>query len=142
MLAGEFNLQRLKTTIHMRHRARPGDGCGDDGLMEQPGQSNGGWLCADSFGFKMAFHVVLEKATIAFDITQSPAIKVHPTDGQAFTPDLPQGDGYSLEISHFINCITGKKVPAILTPQQSLDSVRLVEAEKKSAQTGNPVKFS
>ena len=104
--------------------------------------AEGGWLCADSFGFKMAFHVVLEKATIAFDITQSPAIKVHPTDGQAFTPDLPQGDGYSLEISHYINCITGKKVPAILTPQQSLDSVRLVEAEKKSAQTGNPVKFS
>ncbi|MBN1435905.1 MAG: Gfo/Idh/MocA family oxidoreductase [Sedimentisphaerales bacterium] len=104
--------------------------------------AEGGWLCADPFGFKMAYNAVLEKATISFDSTQSPTIKVHPAAGQTFTPEMPQKDGYALEIHHFIQSITGQKVPDILTPQQSLQSVKLIEAEIKSAQNATPVKLT
>lgn len=103
--------------------------------------AEGGWLFSNSFGFKMAFHIVMEKATITFDITQTPTIKIHPVDDEAFTPELAQGDGYSIEIEHFTKRVLGQDVPEILTSGQSLDSVKLIEAEKKSAETTSVVEL-
>ena len=63
---------------------------------------------APSFGFEMSFVVVLEKATIVYDCTRTPAFRVCPADGEAFTPEVPPGDGYSLEIEHFASAVAGE----------------------------------
>ena len=104
--------------------------------------AEGGWMMAPGFGFEMSFNIVLEKAVIVFDCTRDPAYKVCPVEGDVFTPEVKAGDGYSLEIEHFTKVVSGKKVPEILTPNQSLDSVKLVLAEKESAQTGKEVSLA
>ena len=100
--------------------------------------AEGGWMMAPGFGFQMSFHILLERATLVFDGTRSPAYKLCPLDGPAFTPPAAEGDGYGHEIRHFADLLLGRPAPAILTPQQSADSVRLVLAERRSAETNSP----
>jgi predicted dehydrogenase len=102
--------------------------------------AEGGWAMTPGFGFEMSFNVVLEKATISYDCTRNPAFKVAPADGEAFTPEIASGDGYSNELAHFIKAVQGESVPEIITPAQSVDSLRLVLAEKQSAASGQPVR--
>ena len=94
---------------------------------------------APSFGFEMSFVVVLEKATIVYDCTRTPAFRVCPSQGEAFTPEVPAGDGYSLEIEHFARAVAGETVEPIVTPEQSRETIRLVLAEKQSARERKPV---
>ena len=98
--------------------------------------AEGGWAMSPTFGFEMSFNIVLEKATIVYDCTRSPAFKVCPVEGDAFTPEVASGDGYANEIAHFVKAVRGETVPPIITPEQSVDSVRLVLAEKQSAASG------
>lgn len=95
--------------------------------------AEGGWIMTNTFGFEMSFNIVLEKAVIVFDITRDPLFKVCPEDGDTFTPEVAPGDGYSIEIAHFVDKISGRSAESILTPHQSRESVRLVLKEKESA---------
>lgn len=95
--------------------------------------AEGGWGMTPAFGFEMSFNIVMEKATIVYDCTREPAFKVCPADGDAFTPEVAQGDGYSIEIAHFAQLAAGKELPAVITLADSLNSVKIVQAEKDSA---------
>ena len=108
---------------------------GDDRVVT----AEGGWSMAPSFGFEMSFNVVLEGATIRYDCTRTPAFCVCPAGGEAFTPPIAGGDGYSNEIAHFVQALRGEPVPEVITLPQSLDSLRLVLAEKRSAALGEKV---
>ena len=44
-----------------------------------------------------------------------------------------------LELKHFVKAISGQSVPEIITPKQSLLSVKLIEAEKRSADSVDKV---
>ena len=88
-----------------------------------------------TFGFEMSFNVVLEKAILVYDCTCVPAFKVCPEEGDVLFPEVASGDGYSNEIAHFVKAVGGADVPEIITPRQSVDSLRLVLAEKQSATT-------
>ncbi len=102
--------------------------------------AEGGWVMMPAFGFEMSFNIMLEKASISYDCTRQPVLRLCPAGSeQAVTPETEEGDGYSLEIDHFIKLVDGKKVPEILTPAQSLNSLKLVLAEKLSAETGKEV---
>jgi len=101
--------------------------------------AEGGWIMTPSFGFEMSFYVVLEKAAIVFDCTRKPVFKVCTLENDTFEPDVESGDGYSLEIAHFLRKIKGQNVPEIITPEESLASVKLVLAEKQSAQSGKEI---
>jgi predicted dehydrogenase len=82
----------------------------------------------------MSFNLILEKATIVYDLTRQPMFRVCPTGGEAFTPDVVKGDGYLREIEHFARVVRGQPVEDVLTLEQSRNSVRIVDAEKKSIQ--------
>ncbi len=101
--------------------------------------AEGGWIMTPGFGFEMSFNIILEKAGIVFDCTRKPAFKLYPLEGEPFSPEVKAGDGYSLEIAHFVKAVSGQEVPEIITPAQSLDSVKLILFEKQSAQTGSEV---
>jgi predicted dehydrogenase len=94
--------------------------------------AEGGWGMTTAFGFEMSFNLVLEKATIVYDLTRQPMFRVCPTTGEAFTPEVVGGDGYLREIEHFAKVVRGQPVEEVLTLEQSRNSVRIVEAEKKS----------
>lgn len=97
------------------------------------------WRMAPSFGFEMSFVIVLEKATILYDCTRTPAFRVCPADGPAFTPEVPAGDGYVREIEHFVKAVSGVPVEPVVTPEQSRETIRLILAEKTSAREGRRV---
>jgi len=101
--------------------------------------AEGGWIMAPGFGFRMSFQIVLEGATLTYDSTRSPSLQVCPVHAESYTPQIAPGDGYSQEISHFAHRLNGAPAPSILTPHQSAASVRLVLAERQSADTGQPV---
>jgi len=101
--------------------------------------AEGGWAMTPAFGFEMSFNIVQEKATIVYDCTRQPAFKVCPAKGDAFTPEMQPGDGYILEIDHFVRAIKGEKITPVTTLEDSRNSVKIVEAEKQSIKTGQIV---
>jgi predicted dehydrogenase len=104
--------------------------------------AEGSWAMTPAFGFEMSFNIMLEKATLAYDCTRQPTFRICPGEGEAFTPELPEGDGYSLEIAHFAKRIRGEKTEKVITLEQSRNSVKIVEAEKDSVAKGKPVSLT
>jgi 1,5-anhydro-D-fructose reductase (1,5-anhydro-D-mannitol-forming) len=94
--------------------------------------AEGGWMMAPGYGFEMSFKVVLEKATIVYGRTSNPVFKICPVQGEVIVPEVDKRGGHLLELIHFINAVQGKPVPAVLTPEDSLNSVRICLAEKAS----------
>lgn len=103
--------------------------------------AEGSWAMSPSFGFEMSFNIVMEKATIVYDCSRSPAFRLCPVGGDALTPDVLKGDGYSLEIEHFAGLVSGQIMPEVLTLQQSADSIRLVNAEIESVQKQKEIRL-
>lgn len=95
--------------------------------------AEGGWGMTAGFGFEMSFNIAMEKATIVYDCSRSPAFRVCPVEGESFTPRVAEGDGYSIEISHFAERVKGKNPKDVITLEDSLNSVRIVAAERDSA---------
>ena len=94
--------------------------------------AEGGWGMMPGFGFEMSFNLVMEKATIVYDLTREPAFKVCPAEGDVFTPELAADDGYIAQVDHFARTIQGQDVPEVITLEQSRDSVKIVAAERQS----------
>lgn len=101
--------------------------------------AEGSWIMMPSFGFEMSFNIILDKATIVYDCTRKPTFKLCLLEGEPLTPEVEAGDGYSRQTAHFLATIQGQKVPEIITPEHSLNSIKLILAEKESAQTGKEV---
>ena len=104
--------------------------------------AEGGWIMAPEFGFEMSFKIMLENATLLYSSAQQPTLKVCPKEGKMIVPEFPDGDGYFFEIQHFIDLISGKQIKSIITPEQSADSVRIIEAEKESIRKRNKVQLN
>lgn len=103
--------------------------------------AEGGFVMSADFKFEMSFVISLEKATIVYDCRQTPALQLFMAKGGSVSPKIESGDGWSREIEHFINRISGKKTPNIITPVDSLNAVKIVLAEKQSARTKREVKI-
>ncbi|MBE0537382.1 MAG: Gfo/Idh/MocA family oxidoreductase [Phycisphaerae bacterium] len=103
--------------------------------------AEGGWGMTPAFGFEMSFNIVLEKATISYDCTRTPAFRVCPVDGETFTPQVASGDGYSIEIDHFARTVAGENPPQVITLEESRNSVKIVLAEKESAEEHRSVEL-
>jgi predicted dehydrogenase len=103
--------------------------------------AEGSWVMTPALGFEAGFMVTFEKAVVVLDAKREKPLCVYPAKGAAFVPKLAEGDGYAHEIKWFLDVLNGKKVPCVTTPEQSRDSVRIVDAEKKSARTGKTVRL-
>ena len=80
----------------------------------------------------------MEKATL--ELQQGTGdLRLHPLDGETTKIEVPPGDGYQHELAHFVSCIATKKKSTVAPPESALASVKLIEAELKSAQTGKKV---
>jgi predicted dehydrogenase len=72
------------------------------------------WAMPKSFGFQMAFKIMLEKAALVFDGT---ALKVYPSEGEPFAPEVAEGDGYKGEIEYFAGLLDGTNTEIIIPPR-------------------------
>lgn len=134
--------------IAVRSQATTGSSGGLDYVSTQYVYDNrklvvaeGGFVTSPGFKFEMSFIISLEKATITYDCRQTPAFQLYLAKGGCITPKFEPGDGWSREIEYFVKRITGKKVPQIISSVDSLNAVKIVLAEKKSAETKKEVKL-
>lgn len=104
--------------------------------------AEGSWLASDTFGFRMNFEIFLEKATIVYDCTRDPVYQTYPEVGDSLRPAVSQKDGYYHEIEYFSKWIQGKISNEVITMQQSLESVRIIEAEKESLGSGKTINLN
>ena len=75
------------------------------------------------------------------DLSKTPAFRVYNANGKIETPKVAPGDGWSNEIDYFLRCVQTGRRPTIITPDDALNAVRIVEAEMKSIRTGKVVKL-
>ncbi len=98
----------------------------------------GSWLYHS--GFKMAFSAVYENGQVEYDSTQSPALKLWRKGVEK--PEIitvPESDGYIEQYKYFVDCLTNKKKPEIITPPSTRLSIELALAEKRAIETGQIV---
>lgn len=116
-------------------------------------QAEGGWNYPATWGFRMAFQMVFEKAVIDYDSGATPSLTVATAQGKkplAFSaPKVGQSrsgagnlsslGGYANELATFLACVEKKKPVTLATASQAAESVRVAWAEIESARTGRPV---
>ena len=103
--------------------------------------AEGSWAMAKTFPFRMGFIIGLEKATLEFNSAAGTGLTIFPDDGEKISPEIDRNSGYINEIVHFAAEVSGRKMPEVLTPQESMQSVAVTLAEKESAANGKPVQL-
>lgn len=96
--------------------------------------AEGGWCMSDGFEFTMRYSVNFDRATAVFDLGKNPHLRIA-AEGEERV-QLAEGDGYSREISCFLDCIEHSRQPDIVMIADGAASVRLIEAERESALAG------
>jgi len=99
----------------------------------------GGWAMPGTYPFEMAFEVLGEKGCLSFSTSNDPMLRWMPFDGEAVTPEYRATTGYQQELEYFTACLAEGKQPERVQPFEAREAVRLVMAEKQSAETGQIV---
>jgi len=99
--------------------------------------AEGSWCLADGYGFTMRYTVNFEEATADFDIGREHQLVLH-HGGNSEEIDL-EGDGYTGELEYFINCIELEQAPELVTADDGVLCIEVIEAEQKSLETGQAV---
>jgi predicted dehydrogenase len=102
--------------------------------------AEGGWVLADGYGFTMQYTVNFENATADFDLAREQPLKLS-RDGKTESIDAGPGFGYAAELRYFLDCVSEGKKPTIVTADDGVRSIKIVEAEVASVRSGQPVKL-
>ncbi|MCP4378205.1 MAG: Gfo/Idh/MocA family oxidoreductase [bacterium] len=101
--------------------------------------AEGAWCLDDGYGFNMSYMVNFENATADFDFSRGDDALLLSTGGDKQTITCEGSDGYEGELAYMADCIASGTPPTIVTAEQAAESVRIVEAEIESVNTGAPV---
>jgi predicted dehydrogenase len=105
--------------------------------------AEGSWLLSSGYGFKMAYTVILDEATVDYDSVRGPdALRLCEKGKGAGTLHLEGADGYVGELRHMIEAIQSGQAPTVVTAQDGLAAVEICEAEEQSVKTGQVVSLS
>jgi predicted dehydrogenase len=118
--------------------------------------AEGGWNYPSKWGFQMAFQAVFEKGTVEYDSSANPTLTVtlgdearqplpytQPSAGESSlgSGNVSSLGGYFNELASFVADLEHGRMPKLATPRQAAESVRTVNAEIRSLQTGRTVKL-
>ncbi|NLW51568.1 MAG: Gfo/Idh/MocA family oxidoreductase [Candidatus Brocadiaceae bacterium] len=92
------------------------------------------------FGFEAGYRVAFERGSLRYEASDEHGVTETTGEGVRH-PELSPIDGYEKEIAYFVHCILNDEGPAMAEPESSAFSVRLVEAEKESIETGRSVEL-
>jgi predicted dehydrogenase len=102
--------------------------------------AEGGWAFAQGFGFSMRYTVNFEHATADFDLARERPLMLT-RNGKTEAVDAGAGYGYIGELRYFIDCVKRHQPPAIVTADDAVRSLKIIEAEVQSAQAGQAVRL-
>ena len=101
--------------------------------------AEGGWAMPPTYQFEMAFEALGEKGCLKFSTSMNPMLRFMPMEGEAQTPEYRAATGYLQELEYFTQCLAANKAPQRVTGFDGREAVRLILAEKESAETGRIV---
>ena len=102
--------------------------------------AEGGWCLADGYGFTMQCTLNFENATADYDLAREQPLRLM-QGGKTEAIDCGPGFGYAAELRYFLNCIKSGEKPSVVTADDAVRSLKIVEAEVQSARTGETVKL-
>ncbi len=102
--------------------------------------AEGGWSMALGYPFKMAWTVNFENATADFDLSRpvEQQLMLY-ADGKGEGIVIPTTDGWYEEIAYFVDCVTKRRTPSVVTMSQARQSIEIVEAEQASIAAGKMI---
>lgn len=89
-----------------------------------------------NFPFSSEYRVAFEKATI---VDKDGVVKVYPHEGEAFTPDLSEVNGYTSEISHFVDVASGERDHGKNHVRDAAETISIIQRLAESAEAGGMV---
>jgi len=102
--------------------------------------AEGGWL-PGRVPFEMHFRVSFAKAVAEFRLGAEPALAVYRPSGDPEPIAIPPGDGYRYQAAHFLDRIEGQRVAPVVTLDDGVQAVRLIDAERASVASGRAEPF-
>ncbi len=121
-------------------------------IFEYPGRiamAEGSWDFAANSPFLMAFTAVFEKGVVEYNSQKEKTLAIY--DGESIeypeveskkaegSGNISELGGFYSEIKYFVECVEGDKEPQVVTPEGARDSLKLVLAELKSAESGEKI---
>jgi predicted dehydrogenase len=103
--------------------------------------AEGSWALAHGFRFSMSYCANFQQATAVYDSTARVPLTLVEPGQPPRSVELPSGMGYEHEIAYFLHCIQQGRQPTVVTLQEALQSVRIVEAEVESLTSGRRVEL-
>ena len=103
--------------------------------------AEGGWIFPPTYNFEMAFEALGEKGCLKFSTLLDPALRWMPFEGEATIPECRATTGYMQELEYFTACIASGSKPERVPAFAAREAVRLVLAERESAETGNIIEL-
>ena len=101
--------------------------------------AEGAWGFPGTWPFEMAFTVLGDNGCLDFSTSHDPMLMYYPADGEPFSPAVSDETGYQREFAYFVACLQANQQPERVTPESAMESVRVVMAERHSAETGERV---
>ncbi len=100
--------------------------------------AEGAWDLAPSAGFRMRFLVNFERASVEWDLSWTPTLRVHRAEGTE-TIDPGAGMGYEPEIRHLVETIAAGRRDLRATMDEAVEVAEILEAEGRSLEIGRRV---
>ncbi len=91
------------------------------------------WTLKGKFPFTYYYRVNFERGTIVYDPRLPKALTVYPEEGEPFTPEYKSESAYKRELSYFIRCLQTNRPVEMNTPEDCMETIRIVKAEAASA---------
>ncbi len=100
--------------------------------------AEGSWCMADAFGFKMQYTVNFEHATADFDLAREEPLLLS-RGGKTEPVACDAGHGYEPELRYFLHCVRTEERPSVVTAEDGVMSLKLIDAERESVRSGGVV---
>ncbi|MDB5305313.1 MAG: afr 7, partial [Phycisphaerales bacterium] len=97
--------------------------------------AEGSWCMADGWPFSMRYSVNFERASAEFDSSRADTLIVY-GDNKSEVITTDKHDGYAGEMSYFIECVKTGQKPHRVTADDAVAGLQIIEAERKSIETG------
>jgi len=104
--------------------------------------AEGGWVMAEGFGFKMQYTVNFERATATFEFDGENHLMLYEPGKKPQELNVGSETGYEREIAYFLNCVQKNEKPSVVTLDDAVNSLKIVEAENESIASGRPIAMS
>ncbi len=113
----------------------------------------GAWYDGEKYPFRMAYVATFEKGVLDYDCTREQTLLFYPQKGDVEELSLPKPPqtkpveginvtdlgGYLLQDTYFFECLANQTEPERATFQHGRDAIETVEAEIRSAESGQIV---